>query len=154
MLDRAPQSQRLLGVGLRPAVVSITIALIFALPRSGFADDCETSSAVMEFAITGNAPKGASCRKYLDQLGKPATSCWWVFPYRQSSATDFAEEMWASLSQCHIGHELQPDQLVNHPDSYVLREWATDDGVFSVSVKDKAGRQQTMVFLRLAGTGG
>ncbi len=38
---------------------------------------------------------------------------------------------------------------VNHPDSYYLRAWVHGRHVYTVSVKDKAALNRTLVFIRL-----
>ena len=43
--------------------------------------------------------------------------------------------------------------VVNHPDSYDLRQYAWEGGVVSLSLKDKGALGATMVFLRMQGGG-
>ena len=41
------------------------------------------------------------------------------------------------------------DTRVNHPDSYDLNRWRVDGRTITLSVKDKAARGQTFVFLTI-----
>jgi len=58
------------------------------------------------------------------------------------------EAIWSALTACRPGAAQGGDQPVNHPDSYDLRQWRADQGVYAVSVKDKGASNRTLVFLR------
>ena len=50
--------------------------------------------------------------------------------------------------KCRNGRPLDPDDPVNHPDSYDLRVWAHNNDIYAISIKDKGAQSQTLVFFR------
>ena len=89
------------------------------------------------------------CQTYAVQSPGDSTACHWAFAYRSEEAIERAEEIWAHVSQCYPGAEQARDQIVNHPDSYLPRTWLGETAARTVSVKDKAQLNQTLVFLRI-----
>ena len=89
------------------------------------------------------------CQTYAVQTPGDSTACHWAFGYRSHEAIERAEEIWAHVSQCYPGTEQARDQIVNHPDSYLPRTWLGEKAARTVSVKDKAQLNKTLVFLRI-----
>ena len=113
------------------------------------APNCAQISAIDKYPGSESALVGATCSAFLSQARATGVSCFWAFPYRNQLALQNADQIWEDLVQCRDGASLEPDTPVNHPDSYYLREWATDKAVYRVSVKDKAGQSRTLVFLSM-----
>ena len=109
---------------------------------------CDRLEALEAYKTTQSPPVGAKCAIYLGQSARSGVSCHWEYAFRDPSATRFAAEIEAAVQQCRRGQLRGPDVLVNHPDSYDLREWETVTGIYSVSIKDKGGLNKTLVFLR------
>ncbi len=127
---------------------AICAGVFGVLPDSALASECETVDALNRFTASGTAPEGAVCATYLSSFSTTGVSCYWSHAYRSPSAEDQASAMWTTLTKCRNGSLLKPDEQVNHPDSYDLREWAHEKGVYAISIKDKAGQNRTLVFLR------
>ena len=123
-------------------------ALVLAQPSA--AAECLMLEALEAFANTGTTPSGATCSTYQTATGAKGVSCYWTSAFRDKKGLLFADELWATLSTCRAGERLGPDQIVNHPDSYDLREWRTLSGTYAISVKDKGALNRTLVFLRFA----
>ena len=78
--------------------------------------------------------------------------CQWSFPLRNPAALDFFEEFEADALAClPLGVPLAPDQQVNHPDTYALKQYPFKDGVLNLSLKDKGNLGRSFVFLRVSG---
>lgn len=129
------------------------ILIWFAGPVAAFCDDLAalegdgTAIALPETQVT------ADCRTSL-QLGSGyQTQCGWPFAYRSDEATQAFERLNDAVSAC-LGPKalITQDQSVNHPDFYDLRMYQIGDREIGVSLKDKAGLQETYVFLRVART--
>ena len=111
--------------------------------------ECAPLDALDAFAVSGAPPDGARCSTYLTAAGNTGASCHWEFAFREDAALVYADDLWSALTTCRPGETLGADQLVNHPDSYDLREWATPDSGYFISVKDKGALNRTLVFLRV-----
>ncbi|MEM7243026.1 MAG: hypothetical protein AAF429_12650 [Pseudomonadota bacterium] len=78
--------------------------------------------------------------------------CQWSFPLRDPAALSFFEEFEANALAClPLGEPLAPDQQVNHPDTYALKQYPFKDGVLNLSLKDKGALGRSFVFLRVSG---
>lgn len=110
------------------------------------AGGCETVDALEAFPAMDRLPEGAVCNAFLGQSGKSGVSCHWAFPFRDTGAEVFAAGLWSDLQDCRAGQEGGPDQRVNHPDSFELREWLAEGAIYRLSIKDKGGLNKTLVF--------
>ena len=122
-------------------------ATTLAIAGQAAASDC----AVFDALDTPEAPEAqesATCATYLTKTAATGVSCHWEFPYRSDVAHRFFETVWANLQTCRPGVLRETGNRVNHPDSYDLREWVAQSGVYAVSKKDKAAAERTLVFLR------
>ena len=113
--------------------------------------DCADLTA---FADSGEAPatlKGAAfCGESLRPGGQKARHCAWAHPYRAPEAVGNAEILSERIESClKATADQSPDARVNHPDSYDLRRWRMNGQTISLSIKDKAARGQTFVFLTI-----
>ena len=100
----------------------------------------------------GAHPDGAQClEREASDVEPYALVCTWTFPYRAPEAESRYDGLAAGIEAC-LGEDsqLKKDQPVNHPDSYTLRRFLTPKAKVSVSLKDKAARAETYVFLRIA----
>ncbi|MGR3513153.1 MAG: hypothetical protein ACU0GG_10335 [Paracoccaceae bacterium] len=120
----------------------------FLLAQPSAAAECLMLETLDAFAVTDTPPSGATCSTYLTATAAKGVSCHWAFAFRDKKGLLFADELWATLSTCRAGDRLGADQIVNHPDSYDLREWRTSSGTYAISVKDKGALNRTLVFLR------
>ena len=78
--------------------------------------------------------------------------CQWSFPLRDPAALNFFTEFEVDALAClPLGDPLAPDQQVNHPDTYVLKQYPFKDGVLNLSLKDKGNLGRSFVFLRVSG---
>lgn len=127
----------------------ICTALILCTPTLGWAH-CRDVAQLTGYSTEQIPPEGAQCDLYLTETAQTGTSCRWGFDFRAPEATTFAATLWQQLTDCRPRQRLGDDLLVNHPDSYDLREWATEVGNFALSVKDKGALEQSFVFLRFA----
>lgn len=90
-----------------------------------------------------------SCRWVETDNTVPTTMCLWQFSYRDPKAIRMADRLAEYLRICETGAELLPDdQRVNHPDTYFLTRLETPQGVYAVSLKDKAALGHSYVFFR------
>ncbi|MEM7506849.1 MAG: hypothetical protein AAF415_08880 [Pseudomonadota bacterium] len=106
-------------------------------------------AADLKFGLPGALDKYASCSFSKDLSGARSTNCSWVFPYRSAAAEQAFGQAVDALSACaDPSVDIVTDQQVNHPDSFDLRLLRTADGEVSVSIKDKAERRSTYIFLR------
>ena len=98
-------------------------------------------------------PMVAECRTSIQLGGRQQTQCGWPFAYRSDAASEAFERLNDAVSDC-LGPETVAtrDQSVNHPDFYDLRLYQVGEREIGVSLKDKAGLQETYVFLRVART--
>ena len=93
----------------------------------------------------------APCRVSQSLSGGKVAHCGWPFAYRAPEARQGFEALLEAALVC-VGSEAEQnmDQPVNHPDAYDLVELRGQGRLLGVSLKDKAGLQQTYVFLRIA----
>lgn len=137
----------------RLPTASVAAAFMLASGNLATAHECAPISELEAYAVSKTAPAGATCSTFLSEAALTGVSCYWEFPFRDDKATLLAKSLWSIVQQCHPGVEKGPDQLVNHPDSYDLRNWISGNKIFHVSVKDKGQLERTLVFLRLEKTG-
>ena len=107
-----------------------------------------TIDALDTLQATGLSQIDAECTTYLTATSETGVSCHWEYPYRSVSALQKATTLWETLSQCRDGKARAPDTQVNHPDSYDLQALEHGNTVYTISVKDKAALNLTLVFLR------
>lgn len=120
-------------------------AVVMGVALHTSADACERLQAIDAFPAT--VPAEATCIPYLAQNGANGTSCHWSFPLRERGAKELAADLWAEVQRCRPGKAGDTDTPVNHPDSFDLLEWRANNAIYRVSVKDKGGLGQTLVFL-------
>lgn len=126
------------------------LVMTFAIAFPASALDCKSLSYFERTPSGASAPEGAACKQYLTLNASMGVSCHWTFSLRDRQATHFADAIWSEIKMCRDGQASASDLRVNHPDSYALREWISDAGIFSVSVKDKIALDNTLVFIRFS----
>ncbi len=90
-----------------------------------------------------------------DNVEEQGLVCFWEFAYRNPAAQTFYQAMGDNVSGClGAAAETPPEPGVNHPDSYALRQFAAEGRLISVSLKDKAQMDKSIVFLRIGSDGG
>ena len=94
-------------------------------------------------------PDADEC-KVVQTTSGPVLWCTWSFAYRDDAASTRFESLRSEVASC-MGPDTarRTDPAVNHPDSYNLHEFDTDDVVVAVSIKDKGALQKTLVFFRI-----
>jgi len=139
---------------------SAVIAGLVAVGVPALAADCAALDrwimqtdvgAVEPFALASisGADIDGKCGTSLALSGARSVHCAWPFAYRAQAATQTFVQVSELLSRClDADSPASDDQIVNHPDSYDLRVFVTDQVTVSVSLKDKGALQQTFVFLR------
>lgn len=129
---------------LSKVILAIIIMMLFG-PLPSIASNCKIIGMLENHE---EEKIDAICSKFLSQANSTGISCYWEFSFRDVQATQRAKAFWEKIKACREGNELEPDLKVNHPDSYELKEWVTQNGFFRVSVKDKTQLGKTLVFLR------
>lgn len=112
---------------------ALLVAGVLAGPAQGA--DCGWIDA---FVAQAAPPDAAACEGEV---------CLWSHGYRDPAARARFDALSAALEAC-LGHAISQDAPVNHPDSYVLRQFGQGAGTVYLSIKDKAALQRTLVFLR------
>ena len=131
----------------------VTLAMIgaaFFACHAHSAEACLGVKRLEQYTISQVPPDNATCQTYLDEYAAVGVSCYWKFPRQDSGAGSLADDLWRILQMCRKGGAVEPDALVNHPDSYFLRQWISGGRIYHVAVKDKASLNSTFVFFRLS----
>jgi len=82
--------------------------------------------------------------------GKVISHCALPFEYRSDVASQVLEQLLDGLSGClERDATFDAGDPVNHPDSFVQHRFVHPHRKISLSIKDKAARSQTFVFLRV-----
>jgi hypothetical protein len=89
------------------------------------------------------------CGRSMFMSGQTSAHCSWAFPYRDAAARAAYETLVRRLTACPDAQApKKAGKAVNHPDTYDQREIRVMDTNVSISLKDKAGLEQSFVFLR------
>ncbi len=129
----------------------LVVANTDAHPRCAVISDWSEGGAQELTALFG-ANKPEQCGESLGQSGATSRHCAWGYPYRMAQAQQDFKTLGALLQGCFEGAASgNGDQVVNHPDSYDLRMFQTENGALSMSLKDKGALQKTYIFLRAEG---
>ena len=134
----------------RKRLFQLTACSIVGLASLAMADaqePCEPFDAIEIFNHSEIPPYGSTCTTFQGQNSGQGVSCLWTFGYRSEDAKLKANSVWDALESCRPGEKLSNDQPVNHPDSYLLWTWSTEDATYRLSQKDKAALGATYVFL-------
>jgi hypothetical protein len=117
------------------------------LPTITHAQDCAGLNANGLSSVINQPP--AFCGTSTDLSGQTSQHCAWEYGYRDVTAQTAFTQLGQRFDKCH-GPRIEPDKgaRVNHPDSYTLHQYSTGASEYSLSIKDKAGPQKTMIFLR------
>ncbi len=83
--------------------------------------------------------------------GGQSRDCHWPFDYRAQAAQVAFSELVDGLTQCTDGPVIRDTGSVNHPDSFEQLTTTINGRSFSLSIKDKGARQETLIFLRVMG---
>lgn len=134
----------------RNILLKLTTSLVFGLATFAAAEapnSCELVDTLEAFNQSDVSLPGFSCASFNGQVSGQGVACSRALGYRSEAAELLADRVWDTLISCRSGNSLSDDQPVNHPDSYLLKIWNTDEGVFRVSIKDKAALESSFVFL-------
>ncbi|WP_371224202.1 hypothetical protein [Roseovarius sp. 2305UL8-3] len=101
-------------------------------------------------ALAARIAPNPVCATSLSQSGQTSQHCRWGFDYRAAAA----EALYAQIEQisaaCFGDISATPNAPdVNHPDSYLIRQFTGQGIEVSVSLKDKAALDQSFVFWRV-----
>lgn len=80
--------------------------------------------------------------------GANSVHCAWTFDLRAPRAGVAFEDMADKIEGCGAQQLVLETSQVNHPDSYAQREYSMNGLRLSLSLKDKGGLGQTLIFLR------
>lgn len=93
----------------------------------------------------------ATCQSSALLGGGAQTSCYWVYAYRAPEAEARLEGLRSGIEACLGAEAAQPeDTQVNHPDSFTLHRYEGQGIRVALSLKDKAGLGQSLIFLSLS----
>ena len=130
----------------------LTAAFGFALgllANTAAAQPCEEFTA---FAKGEGAPKvnerAATCSSSKVLGGSVSIDCYWVFDYRADEAQRSFQKMVEDLALCVDDGLHKEATSVNHPDSFDQVTGHLGGQDVSLSLKDKGGLGQTLIFLR------
>lgn len=131
--------------------------LVFLTLRPSWAEPvCATRLDPVLEAIRSSSPlnlDGATCQQSRELSGATRQTCYWTFAYRAPEAEAAFEDWSNALLACYGSENAQlSDQPVNHPDSYILHRFKAETAEISLSLKDKAGLGQTLIFLQISKT--
>ncbi len=114
---------------------------------------CDADLDPIDHALRSDAPltlERATCQQSLELSGTTKDTCYWTYDYRAPEAeAAFARWSDALLTCFGANHAQLRDQQVNHPDSYTLHRFDAGTAQISLSLKDKAGLSQTLVFIQI-----
>ncbi|MEM7173318.1 MAG: hypothetical protein AAF530_24355 [Pseudomonadota bacterium] len=144
------------------AVLARALLIFFVASCTGFGPDparaeglCDGLSLVLEkwpevpASQPWQAGEGKTCR-YLKELSGPLFLCQWDHDLQDPAAQAHFDRLSQDLEVCFgFGATMVSDQRVNHPDSYLLRQFEVREKVISLSLKDKSALGRTIVFLRV-----
>lgn len=121
-----------------------------------FAQDCDALKAQLstrqglDTYLHQETGKEVICAIALQTNGQTSTYCYAIFDYRSEQANDAFKQLQSKLSSCFSPLKAQgAGDIVNHPDSFDQKQYCADQNDLSLSLKDKATLNQTLVFLRL-----
>ena len=138
-------------------ILRAAIFLLIFLPFPAIAGTCAALQTVAQEAhegfeeeiVPGLFTGAESCAMSTDEAGNRSFFCQWSFFYRAEGAAAVHDMLDRMIPVCVKGTKPLPaDTGVNHPDSYELRRYQRGPVVISVSLKDKAAQDQSLVFLR------
>ena len=126
--------------------------ILVALATPTLADICDDLTALRaDPSATAPLIAAADCATVLTLGEGRSLNCNWAHPFRSTSASDQFTALVASVSAClGASAEMPRDLIVNHPDSYDLRQFTDAQGTVAISLKDKGALQQPLVFMRFS----
>ena len=157
------------GVRLKRSGLIASCFALFApsTGAAGFDLPCRVIDGLMDrahqnfTAQSGNAdwmnalqPAGTdTCALANGEAGLRLYYCSWSFPYRTGEARRWFHQLDQKIGTC-VNNQQQPkqDDPVNHPDSFILKSIQARGVEVSVSVKDKAALDRSLVFIRFQKT--
>ncbi len=138
-----------------PKQIAILLSLLIPTPMMGQGLwDCGGMARLTQAATAGfqaplpQVPGAEWCRTARSATGATTLHCAWGFDFRDPKARAMFDGMGQAITECYPNHtEAGPDQTVNHPDSFDLRQFDLDGVAVSLSLKDKGALGKTYVFL-------
>lgn len=124
------------------------LALIFALsaPALALAQTCDDLSDMTHPPQLLGSPAQCSTSKVLG--GGASKDCFWRYPLRSPEARAAFDQIARRLRVCADGPVTVQETNVNHPDSYDQITGIVQGRSVSLSLKDKGGLGETLIFLR------
>ncbi|MEM7122980.1 MAG: hypothetical protein AAF563_16995 [Pseudomonadota bacterium] len=111
----------------------------------------EANDETSDRLVTRVLPGATYCRVNQSSLSS-AYYCAWAFPYRAELAGETFDRLARDIGDCvGAGATAQSGQSVNHPDTYDVRRFQTEEADVSVAIKDKVAMDATYVFVRIHG---
>ena len=125
---------------------TFVILLFMIMPTVSKAEGC---GAIYRLLTHEGSDALAMCHSTQTSFGT-GKLCRWSFDYRDPSALEWAGELETRILDCvPAAVALPPEPGVNHPDTHLVQNYRIDGRRVALSVKDKAQRQQTHVFLHV-----
>lgn len=140
------------ALGISAALATRATATEFCSELTGL-----TEQAALNFldVTTSNTPTlagAAFCAMSRVDTGGRALHCAWPFEYRDPLATAAFDGFAGDILSCANSTDIMlEDRPVNHPDTFVQRQFAMNDIVISLSLKDKTALGETYVFVGILG---
>jgi hypothetical protein len=131
---------------VRARILAVFLGLAGTMAQAGPCVGFWAANAKGEItAMAGHAP---SCSTSLTLGSGNSEVCYWTFAYRSEHARAVFELLSKHLMSCTQQAASVEGGPVNHPDSFKQVTMTIEGREVSVSLKDKGGLNQTLVFLR------
>lgn len=130
-------------------LLAFAVLITTLMTTSAHSASCE---ALENFTKTGTPPvisgQTEICSSSKQLGGANSIDCYWTFDYRSAKALQTFDALKQALQQCSQAEVEKDKSRVNHPDSFDQVTVKLSDSLISLSLKDKASLNQTLVFLR------
>lgn len=142
---------------------TIGAVLLMLLPFAAHGDDsqrCAPLNALVEQAASSTDDpqtlsdltglmKAEQCGTAITETAAREIHCRWSFGFRSDESIGMQDRLASDIRNCLNASAISPEQGVNHPDTYDQQLHRAGDMALSVSLKDKAALQRSLVFLRI-----
>ncbi|MEP5154554.1 hypothetical protein [Planktotalea sp.] len=133
---------------------NLTLALSLLAPHIALGASCTelidhlSTSQTLKGFLEQATTQAASCGTSLQTGGARSTYCYVSYAYRSAQANNALAHLDTTLSTCFERRiPSGAGEIVNHPDSFNQIEYCDASGTYSLSLKDKAGLGETLIFL-------
>lgn len=139
-------STPLTGARKHRLLFQLAMAAGFAVcSTTGVAGECDLVTMLQTYETSAAVLDDAICKTFVGLAYTKGVSCYWEFSFRSDEAELFFQQVWQEIGGCRKGSSTSGSNLVNHPDSYHMRELITERGAYRVAMKDKGQLNRTLV---------